>query len=167
MKKIQDSLKGLTPQQRLEFLETTLEKEKNNKNKKQILTLIKETKKEQTLLEETIRQFESRKPLEEEKAEPLETMVEEEVAAQIQTKKQEQPGQLYGLQPTQSKPEDMYGAEKIQTKYISPERRKDSEYKSQPEFPSGARLTREEENLINTESHRLEKEKKKYETGVS
>lgn len=165
MKNIQDRLKNLTPQQKLQFLEPLVRKKKGNE-KNQILTLIKEVEQEQTILEESIRKLESSRPREEHTEghpeEPLETIVEEEAASQAQ-KKEEKPSQLYGAPPT---PQDIYGTEKIQTKYLSLEERKDKEYKSQPDFTPENRFSREEESLINQEK-RLEKEKKKYETGVS
>lgn len=162
IKNLQKQLKNLAPQQKIDFLQELL-KNKKGKEKDQILTLIREAKQEQILLEESIRKFESRSRHEEHlPEEPLETIVEEEVAAQVQSKKE--PTQLYG---SPIKPEDIYGSEKLQTKYLSPEARKNSEYKSQPEFPNRNAFTQEERNLINTESHRLEKQKKKYETGTS
>lgn len=159
MENLTDQLRILTPQQKLEFLEPLLKKKKG-KEKKQILTLIKEVKQEQSLLEESIRSLEKKRPIHEDHPEePLESIVEEEATTQAQ--KKEQPLQLYG---SPVKPGDMYGTERLETKYLSSEEREKDKYKSQPEFPSGNILTSEERNLAGPEK-RLEKEKKKYETG--
>ncbi len=161
MKKIKDLLKNLTPRQKLDVLEPLL-KEKKGKENEQILTLIEEIKDEQRLIEESIKLLESKKSQEKKEESPLENIVEQEVI-QAQQKKEETPLQLYG---TEKKPEEIYGLEKLETKYLSPEARKQQEYKSEPKISVDRLTLEEEQNLINPEK-RLEKQKKKYITGIS
>ena len=161
MKRIErTSLKNLTPKQKLEFLNEKLNKEKNKEKKNEIKNLITIIKQEQALLRESIRQFESRRPPEtterrqeepqEKQAEPLEEIIEEEAPP-----------------PQETKPTEIYGLGTPRDKYLSPDERKKDEYKFQPDLSRDRFTLEEQQNLINTESQRLEKEKKKYETGVS
>ena len=143
MKKILESLKNLTPQQKIEFLQSKIENKKNKKSKKRILALIKEAKQEQKLLEETIRNFQKVTPITEKKEEPLEAIVEEAVTSQ--TKKEEKPSQLYGAQP---KPEDIYGLERLESKYLSNEERTKEKYQAEPSGFSMARFTEEERKKL-------------------
>ena len=163
--KIQESLKTLPPSQKLELLQSSLEKEKNKKNKKLLLYLIEKAKQEKSILEESISRLQKTDTKKEETEEPLETLVEE--AAQMQSKEQGAKSfRIYGA--NEQKPEELYGVEKLGAKYLTPELRKNKEYRSEPVHPHSDRFTlQEEQRLINSESHRLEKEKKKYQTGVS
>ena len=165
IKKIQDSLRELTPQQKIEFLEASLSSKKNKKNKKQIISLITNAKEEQTRLEEGLRKIAQRKPKQEKPEEVLEEIVAEE-ASNLHLKKEEQKIQsLYGISSEkQAKQQQTYGLNNIQesVKYLSPEERKKEEYRFQPESLNASRYTQHQDF---DETKKLEKERKKYETG--
>jgi len=143
MKKIFESLKNLTPQQKIEFLESALEKKKNKKYKKRILILIKKAKQEQQLLEDTIKNFQKITPISEKKEDLLEALVEQE--STLQAKKEEKSAQPYR---TQTKQEDTYGLERLEAKYQSPEERTKEKYQSEPQGFSMTRFTEEERKKL-------------------
>ena len=118
MKNIQDTLKNLTPIQKLEILDKELEKAKSKKDKDQIKTLISGVKREQSVLEESLRQLETKKQ-EEPKEEHLEQIVEETAEEQPKgEKKDTKPGDLYGVQSSNNV-KALYGVEKLENKYLS------------------------------------------------
>ncbi len=133
MKDIEGSLKGLTPHQKIKFLEGKLEKEKGKKARKEILTLIGGAKQEQLLLEESIQSLEVKPPIQE-KEEPLESIVTK--APELEVKKEE------------VKSHDMYGMEKLETKYLTPENRDKEKYSSEPQGFSMQRFTEEERKKL-------------------
>ena len=155
--KIINSLRDLTPQKRLELLGPELQKEKTEKGKEQILLLIEEAKEEQRNIEENLIKLEKVTRVEAE--EPLlENIVQKEAIEEEQNnQKQRQIQRLYGLEDR--KPADLYGREDLK---FNEEDKQKSEYKQATED----RFTQErEQNFILDESKRLEKERKKYETG--
>ena len=155
--KIINSLRDLTPQKRLELLGPELQKEKTEKGKEQILLLIEEAKEEQRSIEENLVKLEKVTRVEAE--EPLlENIVQKEAIEEEQNnQKQRQIQRLYGLEDR--KPADLYGREDLK---FNEEDKQKSEYKQATED----RFTQErEQNFILDESKRLEKERKKYETG--
>jgi len=155
--KIINSLRDLTPQKRLELLGPELQKEKTEKGKEQILLLIEEAKEEQRNIEENLIKLEKVTRVEAE--EPLlENIVQKEAREEEQNnQKQRQIQRLYGLEDR--KPADLYGREDLK---FNEEDKQKSEYKQATED----RFTQErEQNFILDESKRLEKERKKYETG--
>ena len=163
LKKIQDSLLELTPQQKIEFLEEALDNEKNKDNKKQILKLIADAKEEQSTLEEGLRNIARQNPRQKEPEEDLEEIVAEEAVNLPEKKEDKSIFSLYGVSQ-EKQAHQPYQVNNLQEsiKYLSPEERKKGEYKSQPESLNAPRFSSQQEF---DEAKKLEKERKKYETG--
>ncbi len=156
---LDQQLKDLTPQQKLSQLQKILEKERSQKKRKHLFSLIERVQHEQLLLHEGVRKLESsKKEAKKEEPERLEALVEEEAQ---KTQKKESPLKLYGN--NDEKPtEHLYQREQVKGPIYATEKQQE-QYRQATHQKE--RTTSEEENLINSETHRLEKEKKKYETG--
>ncbi|MFH1592780.1 MAG: hypothetical protein ABIB47_05430 [Candidatus Woesearchaeota archaeon] len=157
--KIKERLKDLTPQQKLNILEPLFEKEKDKKSKKEIQFLIKRTEEEKLVLEEEISKL-GKKPKKEEKEEPLENIVEETLEENPDLKRKTKDLQkLYSLE--EKKPDNLYAVGDI--KYLSSNGAKEQEYKAEPE---GLNVDRFQEVHM-SETKKLEKARKKYESGAA
>ncbi len=144
LNKIKESLKELIPEQKIKILDSLQDEEKK---KKEVQELLKEAKEEQRRLESSLRN----------------------IAEIVREKKQEQPLEQIVQQAQEEMPKKeqksvkaIYGVEN-NVKYLPSA---DKEYKSSPEMRLTEVTHQERQNLIN-ESERLEKEKKKYDTGKS
>lgn len=133
IKTIEKTIKSLTPQQKIEILSSLLEKEKNKKNIAQIQTLIKEAIDEQDLIEKSIGELEERKRPEEE---PLESIVEE--APELQTQEERKNNNIQNL----------YGLERIESKYLSTEEREKERYHPEQSTFSMQKFTEEERKKL-------------------
>lgn len=145
-------LKNLTSRQKLELLHKELTREKNSEDRKQILNLISAVKREQRLLRDSIKQFESKRPQEkkqeikeeeqEVQAEPLEEIIEEE---------------SQNIQPQENNKIEMYGLEKANIEYLAPVERKKQQYQTEATTFSHERFTGEGRKKLKKqeeESHR-------------
>ena len=157
--KINEVLKNLTPQQKLEFLQPIHATEKNKKNKKQIFLLITKIKEEKSLLEHEILKLEV-KPFEKAQEEPLEQIVKEEAQQISLEQKDRSLLRLYGITESKEKMQSLYGIYNIgeNVKYAQG---KEKEYKSEPNMKM-----KEFQHGVLSESQKLEKENKNYETGM-
>ena len=152
IEKLKKELQGLTPIQKLGILRSLFKREKNEESRKRLFLFIEKAEKEKQLFDEELRNLES--SAEQQEEEPLENIVEQTIEENPELKKDEK------------KPTEIYGIDNIEKniQYLSPAEREKTEYKFES---SGLQLNKFQEERILDESKRLEKEKKKYETGIS
>ncbi len=150
-------LRDLTPQQKLELLNSELKKEKTKKGKEQILLIIETAKIEQEDIEDKLRELSLKKQSKEEQ--PLENIVQKEAPPEEEQNSQKQVSiqRLYGIE--EKKPQNIYGREELK---FNLEDKQKTEYK----LASEDRFTREREQSFISEEERLKRERKKYETGT-
>ena len=165
IEKIKKQLKNLTPKQKLDFLNPLFEEEKDKEKKKELNLLIKKSQSEQLILDSEIKNFEQKIKISENKEQEissLENIIQESVEENPNLAKDQKPMELYGTENL--KPNLLYGANNIEKNinYLSPQEREKEQYKAQPE---ALNVNRSFHDINLDESKRLEKEKKKYETG--
>ena len=153
IEKIEESIKELTPDEKLKIIEPLLKKEKDKKKKATLFKIITKIKEEQRLIEENLQRLVEKPKKEENPRAHLETLVEEEA--------QKMPKEETKLKPygADIKPGRVYGiAQQEGPVYEQNKKNQPPQYTQKP-----VGLTSEsEQNLIKSDSHRLQEDRKKY-----